>query len=121
LKKRIVRLVGVTVVGLGILTTACGSDDSTSDGSEATVEETTTTASEPAATTEKPAYTDADHERFIATGGTGEIIDDGQIWETQSGTDAYVGLSGEGTYTFEVLDASGRPSRATWTGTLALS
>jgi hypothetical protein len=78
-KKRIVRLVGVTVVGLGVLTTACGSDDSTSNGSEVTVEETTTTASEPEVTTEQPATTTSEStattEPPAATAGSEVTID----------------------------------------------
>lgn len=67
----------------------------------------------------QPAHTEAETEQNIATGGTGTIIDEGSTWETLSGTDSYVSLSGDGALTFEILDPSGRPARATWTGTLS--
>lgn len=67
----------------------------------------------------QPAHTEEDLARFMAGAGTGEIIDEGSTWETQSGTDAYATLQGEGTLTFEILDPSGRPSQATWVGTLS--
>ena len=67
----------------------------------------------------QPAYTEEDHERFVASGGTGEVHGEGSTWQTLSGTDGYETLSGAGTYTFEVLDPSGRPSLATWVGTVS--
>lgn len=64
----------------------------------------------------QPAYTEEDHARFVASGGTGEIHGEGSTWQTLSGTGSYETLSGDGTLTFEVLDPSGRPSLATWVG-----
>ena len=69
----------------------------------------------------QPAHSEADGGEFTATGGTGTIIDEGSTWETLSGTGSYASLSGNGALTFEVLDPSGRPSLATWTGTLSAS
>jgi len=48
----------------------------------------------------------------------GEVIDEGATWEALSGTGGYAALSGEGTLTWEILNPSGRPSRATWVGVL---
>ena len=67
----------------------------------------------------QPAHDEEDRARFIASGGTGEVHDEGSTWQTLSGTGSYENLAGDGTYSFEVLEPSGRPVLATWVGTVS--